>query len=101
MNEKIFNYKGVKVNAFGIPIFSKEKSRIKKKDRKRDFYSRAFSSPFKINSPKNLIVMYDVPDNLKKERDWLRRHLIKFGYAMIQRSVWVGHLHYQKSLKVI
>lgn len=34
--------------------------------------------------------MYDVADGKKKERDWLRRHLIKFGYIMIQRSVWVG-----------
>jgi len=27
---------------------------------------------------------------MKKERDWFRRHLIKLGYVMIQRSVWVG-----------
>ena len=90
MSKKIFNYKGVKVNAFGIPIFYNEKARIKKKDRKRNFYYTAFHSPFKNNSPKNLIIMYDVPDNLKKERDWFRRHLIKFDYKMIQRSVWVG-----------
>ena len=34
--------------------------------------------------------MYDIPEDKKKERDWFRRHLAKFGYAMIQRSVWVG-----------
>ena len=45
---------------------------------------------FEKNAPKNLVVMYDVPENMKKERDWFRRHLIKFGYVMIQRSVWVG-----------
>ena len=26
----------------------------------------------------------------KKERDWFRRHLVRFGYIMIQKSVWVG-----------
>lgn len=84
-------YKGMKVNAFGLPIFSDDKkSRIKTNKRKRNFYHVAFSSPFKKNLPKNLIVMYDVVDNRKKERDWFRRHLKKFDYIMIQKSVWVG-----------
>lgn len=90
MNRKYFYYKGLKVNAFGIPILDNRKSRVKKKNRKRNYYQISFSSPFEENSPKNLIIMYDIPDNLKKERDWLRRHLIKFGYIMIQRSIWVG-----------
>ena len=34
--------------------------------------------------------MYDVPYEKKKERDWFRRTLVKFGYIMIQKSVWVG-----------
>jgi len=34
--------------------------------------------------------MYDIPSNMKKERDWFRRQLIKFDYEMVQRSVWVG-----------
>ena len=51
--------------------------------------------------------MYDIPHNLKKERDWLRRHLIKFGYVMIQKSVWVGpsplpkeFIRYLKEIKI-
>ncbi|MDP2788871.1 MAG: CRISPR-associated endonuclease Cas2 [bacterium] len=84
-------YKGLKVNAFGLPILpSDKKSRIKKKNRKRNFYHAAFSSPFKKDSPKNLIVMYDVSEQKKKERDWFRRQLKNFDYVMIQRSVWVG-----------
>ena len=84
-------YKGVEVNAFGLPIFlEKNKSRVKQKDRKRNFYNNTFDSPFKKDSIKNLIVMYDIPNDQKKERDWFRRHLIKFGYIMIQKSVWVG-----------
>ncbi len=40
--------------------------------------------------PKNLIVMFDIPENQKKERAWFREHLQKLGYTMIQKSVWVG-----------
>lgn len=85
-------YKGVRVNAFGLPILFDE-SDVKNKDkksRKRDFYHTSFISSFSKESPKNLIVMYDIPHEMKKERDWFRRHLIKFGYIMIQKSVWVG-----------
>lgn len=101
-------YKGMRVNAFGLPIFKSErKSRAKKENRKKSFYYATFSSPFEKNSSKNLIVMYDVPHIQKKERDWFRRHLIKFGYIMIQKSVWVGpsplpkdFLDYLKEIKI-
>src|SRR3989338_3857344 len=84
-------YKGMRVNAFGLPV-SKDNHRrgIKKKKRKRNFYHTAFSSPFKNDSPKNLIIMYDVIEQNKKERDLFRRQLKNFDYIMIQRSVWVG-----------
>jgi len=105
--KKLF-YKGVKVNSLGIPIFLKDKkSRVKRENRKRNFYHITFSSPFKKDSSKNLIVMYDIPHYQKKERDWFRRHLIKFGYIMIQKSVWVGpsplpkdFLDYLKEIKI-
>lgn len=92
VDRKVFNYKGVKVNSLGIPIFllGKDDNRIKKKDRKRKFYHPAFNSSFDKSSPKNLLVMYDIPSDKKKERDWFRRHLIKFNYVMVQKSVWVG-----------
>lgn len=88
---KYLYYKGVKVNSLGIPIFSRgRKSRSKNTNRKKKFYNVSFSSPFENNSPRNLIVMYDIPNLKKKERDWFRRHLVKFDYIMIQKSVWVG-----------
>jgi DNA-binding transcriptional regulator PaaX len=84
-------YKGMRVNAFGLPVSkSNHKDRIKKNNRKRKFYYTAFSSPFDKDSIKNLILMYDVTEEKKKERDWFRRQLKNFGYTMIQRSVWVG-----------
>lgn len=89
--QKVFNYKGVKTNSFGIPIFLLgDSDRIKKEGRKRKFYNASFVSPFKKDSPKILLIMYDIPTEKKKERDWFRRHLKKFNYIMIQQSVWVG-----------
>lgn len=49
-----------------------------------------FDSFFKKESPKNLIVMFDIPEAKKAEREWFRFHLRKFDYEMIQKSVWVG-----------
>lgn len=84
-------YKGMRVNVFGLPISKADnQSRIKKSNRKRNFYHTAFSSPFTKDSPKNLILMYDVVEEKKKERDWFRRQLKNFDYIMIQRSIWVG-----------
>jgi len=89
---RTFYYKGVRVNAFGFPILgnSSRDSKKEKYSRKKKLYNIAFLSPFKKGAPKNLIVMYDISHNLRKERDWLRRHLVKFDYKMIQKSVWVG-----------
>ena len=81
----------MKVNSFGLPIGLSPKYNKKEKTTKvKRFYNFSFNSPFEVNSPKNLIVMYDIPHEKKKERDWFRRQLQKFDYVMIQKSVWVG-----------
>lgn len=49
-----------------------------------------FKSPFPKNASRNLLVLYDISEDKKKEREWFRYHLRKFGYKMIQRSVWIG-----------
>ena len=82
-------YKGIEVNSFGIPKFVLPKKQPESKWTKRIF-NETFSSDLNEHSPKNLIVIYDIPEPKKKERDWFRRHLKKFNYVMIQRSVWVG-----------
>lgn len=88
--KKSFYYKGVRTNIFGIPKIYEDNPRVKKDNRKKDFYLKTFASSFKKDSPKNLIIMYDIPHAHKKERDWLRRQLIKLDFIMIQKSVWVG-----------
>jgi DNA-binding transcriptional regulator PaaX len=86
-------YKGIKVNRFGLPDLKAKNNRIKKNGRKRNFYLTSFTSSFesfKKDTPKNLLLIYDIPEAMKKERDWFRRQLKTFNFIMIQKSVWVG-----------
>ena len=99
-------YKGMRVDALGLPVLNNKKLNSKRKNLKR-FYLNSFSSFFQKDSIKNLMIMYDIPSEKKKERDWLRRQLIKFNYVMIQKSVWVGpsplpkdFLNYLKEIKI-
>jgi len=112
-----YNYKGVKVNIFGISRFNKypKKSiqvtinRLKKKGviekelagivlskygkeyvRKKFDSLKQFDRPENIPKDKTLLVMFDIPTERKHQREWLRWHLKKFNYIMVQKSVWVG-----------
>ncbi len=115
--EKDYYCKGMRVNILGIPRFSSYSKRslrstadrLKKKglietendylkitlkgkkylQRKQDGMT-SFASPFKKDLPKNLLLIFDIPEQRKAEREWFRWHLKKFSYVMIQRSVWVG-----------
>lgn len=112
-----FNYKGSRVNIFGVPKIKKYKkqnlyssvSRLKKdgliencptglilSKKGRKYVERKFNSLKKFNKTENvsnkrdLIVMFDIPEEKKAHREWLRWHLKKFNYIMVQRSVWAG-----------
>lgn len=36
------------------------------------------------------VITFDIPENQKKKRDWLRNTLVNFNFSMLQRSVWTG-----------
>lgn len=111
------SYKGVRVNLFGIPQFKSKTegnlrstlSYMKNQGLIANCHTGWYATPagrkylrrkadslldfgfkFAKDAPKNLIVMYDIPENKKAEREWFRWHLKKFNYEMVQRSVWVG-----------
>jgi len=116
-NNTSLSYKGVKVNIFGIPKFNNKSygsmrstlSYMHKKNliqntkngweitlhgkkylKRKENSLVQFKNEFLKNSPKNLIVMFDIPETKKAEREWFRFQLKKFNYIMIQKSVWVG-----------
>ena len=86
-----FSYKGVRTNMFGLPVFDEKKDfSMHRKKQPKGFHHYSFSSVLGKEAPKNLVVMYDIPSDKKKEREWFRRHLRRFNFEMIQKSVWVG-----------
>lgn len=94
------------VNLLGLPDFGSDDFKKENKINKRR-YLCSFVSPFLENAPKNLLLIYDIPEEMKKERDWFRRQLVNFGFIMIQKSVWVGpsplpkeFLDYLKEIKI-
>lgn len=36
------------------------------------------------------IVIFDIPEEHRKKRDWLRENLIRLKFSMLQKSVWMG-----------
>lgn len=117
MFKPCFRYKGMPISMLGLPDFGLYKtqsfrnsfSELKKKGyltisenkaiiskagkryiQKKFNSMKQFSPSFPKDAPKNLIVMYDIPQERKAEREWFRFHLKKFGYKIIQKSVWVG-----------
>ena len=36
------------------------------------------------------VVIFDIPERKRKERDWLRNVLVNLNFSKLQKSVWVG-----------
>jgi DNA-binding transcriptional regulator PaaX len=115
---KTHNYKGVRVGLFGLPDFKfykyqtlansfcslKTKGFVKESngifyitnkgeaflEKKKKILLKKFLTEKKDTDPKDLLVLYDIPEDKKYKRDWFRRELINFHFVMIQKSVWVG-----------
>ena len=108
---------GIRTNFFGIPIellgnknsFKSSLSNLKKKgfisskahhwtitNKGKEYLEKSknnlkqFQSPFEKSAPHVLLVIFDIPESKRTERNWFRHHLKRFGYKMIQKSVWVG-----------
>jgi len=87
MGKRKIKYKGISVNLIGLPIsenYKKENKYVKRN------YLKSFSPNLKQDCQRDLLLIYDIPDTMKKERDWFRRQLVSFDFILIQKSVWVG-----------
>ncbi len=117
LNKTNIKYKGIRVNLFGLPVLSNYKHssvkatafRMKNKGfldknnlgwlitkkgsdllKNKPKAFKKFTSQFSDKAPKNLLIIFDVPQTRREYRDWFRRQLRIFGYILIQKSVWVG-----------
>ena len=125
LNGTGLSYKGVRVNIFGIPqsdniqrsSFGNTMARLNKRgliEKNNNNWSvtnkgkiylknksvfKKFDSPFDKKSPRDLLLMFDIPETKKLHRSWLRWQLKEFNYVMVQRSVWVGPSPLPKNFK--
>lgn len=42
------------------------------------------------NSKRNMIIIFDIPEIRRKQRNWLRGDLTMLGFVQLQKSVWFG-----------
>jgi len=65
----------------------------KKKSKKTELSKIPSPSNYKgIPSEKYTIIIFDIPEEEKRKRAWLRRVLVGMDFSMIQKSVWAGKL---------
>ncbi len=134
-DKKVIRYKGFRTGFLGLPDFDYYKyqtlankcSRLKNngyiKEINGDYFItykgeeylnkknrvnfKKFKSEKKKNDPKDLLILYDIPQDQTSIRNWFRRELRNFHFIMIQRSVWVGpsplpedFIQYLKEIKI-
>ena len=47
---------------------------------------------YKIQGQNNpVIISFDIPEKMRRKRDWLRDVIKNLGFSMIHQSLWVGH----------
>ncbi|MEK9181502.1 MAG: hypothetical protein AAB786_00570 [Patescibacteria group bacterium] len=44
----------------------------------------------------SIIISFDIPEKLRRKRDWLREVIKNLGFKMIHQSVWVGKVKIPK-----
>lgn len=134
--KRVIRYKGIRTGFLGLPDFKHYKyqtlankcSSLKQKgfikeingtyliteagerflSKKEKIFFKTFTSLKSEKDPKNLLIIYDIPQDQTSIRNWFRRELRVFHFVMIQRSVWVGpsplpkeFLDYLKEIKIM
>jgi len=52
----------------------------------------------KQESENVIIVSFDIPEKLRKKRNWLREVIQNLGFKMVHKSVWIGKIKIPKEL---
>lgn len=71
----------------GWSITQKCRTYLKNKNRGLLNY---IASPFEENSSVHTIISFDIPEQNRVLRRWLRNQIKIFGYKMLQQSLWIG-----------
>ena len=65
-------------------------SKMKRLRRGEERVMRRETTPGGKAGRESILVMFDIPEEWRWKRRWLREQLVVFGFEMIQQSVWMG-----------
>ena len=71
-----------------------EKGREKIKELKSKLPDRRYK---KENQNQLIIISFDIPEKLRRKRNWLREVIRNLGFNMIHQSVWLGKIKIPKN----
>jgi len=104
ISQKVYNQtlyrlkKGGYINTINDRYFLSEKGKI------------CCNNPYKrikekFKGNKKIIIIFDIPENHKKAREWIRQQIKYWDFKMIQKSVWMGFgplpKEFDKRLKIL
>ncbi|MBI2627558.1 hypothetical protein HYW72_01360 [Candidatus Nomurabacteria bacterium] len=72
------------------------KGRTKLAELKKKFQNKYYEVEDKKVSP--IIISFDVPEEFKRKRAWLRAVIQNLGFEMVHKSVWMGNTKLPKQL---
>ena len=50
----------------------------------------------KEKGEKTAIIIFDIPENERRKRNWVREALKNMDFKMVQKSVWIGKIKIPK-----
>lgn len=89
LSKQVFNNNLYRLEKKGVLCLDSEESLLVDKNRLRRYtlFSKIESLPAKDIK---IMVLFDIPENKRKVRNWLRMQLKMWDFEMIQQSVWMG-----------
>ncbi len=86
-------------NDSGAILEITEKGIIKKRKLEKSFDQRILVRTYQSEKGSELVIVsFDIPENVRFKRDWLRSVLKNLGLRMLQKSVWIGKIKIPEEL---
>ncbi len=84
-----------KVGNNGTEVRISEKGRQRIRDLRKRFPGRYYESE---KQSRLTIISFDIPEKLRRKRDWLREVIRNLDFSMVHKSVWVGQVKIPQAL---
>jgi len=90
LNRRVFNNNLYRFQKKGLLDFDYNKNIIINKNnlRRHTLFKKITEKP---SGETKVMVLFDIPENKRKIRNWLRQQLKLWDFEMLQQSVWLGN----------